>query len=173
METFKQCKIIPGVYFRIILIAFFWGRDLNVLYFFVNWKKAVNERYANLSCQFCNYACVSVWLINDALFSLSPTFSSESCLVSDELLQYRHFVTKQLFDRDLTDEEEEDVLAQFAALDPEKKGQIEWSDFLYHETLSVLQKFRTQVKWDRDCFLNALTVVKIMQYFLIGFHKTC
>lgn len=84
-------------------------------------------------------------LIDDAVTSLSPTFCSESCLVSDELLQYRHFVTKQLFERDLTDEEEEDVLAQFAALDPEKKGQIEWSDFLYHESLSVLQKFRTEV----------------------------
>lgn len=38
------------------------------------------------------------------------------------------------------------MLAQFAALDPEKKGQIEWSDFLYHESLSVLQKFRTEVR---------------------------
>ncbi len=70
--------------------------------------------------------------------------------MSDELLQYRHFVTKQLFERDLTDEEEEEVLAQFAGLDPDKKGQIEWSDFLYHESLSVLQKFRTEVMWDMD-----------------------
>lgn len=54
-------------------------------------------------------------------------------------------MSKQLFDKDLTDEQEEEVLAQFAALDPEKKGQIEWSDFLYHESLSVLQKFRTEV----------------------------
>ncbi|TSM12492.1 PHD finger protein 24 [Bagarius yarrelli] len=68
----------------------------------------------------------------------------KSCLVSDELLQYRHFVSKQLFEKDLTDDQEEEVLAQFAALDPEKKGQIEWSDFLYHESLSVLQKFRTE-----------------------------
>lgn len=69
----------------------------------------------------------------------------ESFLVSDELLQYRHFVSKQLFDKDLTDEEEEEALAQFAALDPEKRGQIEWTDFLYHESLSVLRKFRTEV----------------------------
>ena len=65
--------------------------------------------------------------------------------MSDELLQYRHFVSKQLFDKDLTDEEEEEALAQFAALDPEKRGQIEWADFLYHESLSVLRKFRTEV----------------------------
>ena len=65
--------------------------------------------------------------------------------MSDELLQYRHFVSKQLFDKDLSDEEEEEVLAQFAALDPDKKGQIEWSDFLYQESLGVLMKFRTEV----------------------------
>uniref|UniRef100_A0A673H6X7 PHD finger protein 24-like n=1 Tax=Sinocyclocheilus rhinocerous TaxID=307959 RepID=A0A673H6X7_9TELE len=97
------------------------------------------------------YYCVSS-LFDEYIHTLSHTdiFTSTfpvpgcSCLVSDELLQYRHFVTKQLFERDLTDEEEEEVLAQFAALDPDKKGQIEWSDFLYHESLSVLQKFRTE-----------------------------
>ncbi|KAI7793176.1 PHD finger protein 24 isoform X2 [Triplophysa rosa] len=99
------------------------------------------------SCYYCDN--VNLLLTEEEMYSLMETFKQckiipESCLVSDELLQYRHFVTKQLFDRDLTDEEEEEVLAQFAALDPEKKGQIEWSDFLYHETLSVLQKFRTE-----------------------------
>lgn len=77
-------------------------------------------------------------------------FLAESCLVSDELLQYRHFVSKQQFDKDLTDEQEEEVLAQFAALDPEKKGQIEWSDFLYFESLAVLRKLRTEVKVEYD-----------------------
>lgn len=71
----------------------------------------------------------------------------ESCLVSDELLQYRHFASKQQFDKDLSDEQEEEVLAQFAALDPEKKGHIEWSDFLYFESLAMLRKFRTEVKY--------------------------
>lgn len=70
---------------------------------------------------------------------------AESCLVSDELLQYRHFVSKQQFDKDLSDEQEEEVLAQFASLDPEKKGHIEWSDFLYFESLAVLRKFRSEV----------------------------
>ncbi|XP_065146545.1 PHD finger protein 24 isoform X2 [Paramisgurnus dabryanus] len=99
------------------------------------------------SCYYCDN--VNLLLTEEEMYSLMETFKQckiipESCLVSDELLQYRHFVTKQLFERDLTDEEEEEVLAQFAALDPEKKGQIEWSDFLYHESLSVLQKFRTE-----------------------------
>lgn len=72
-------------------------------------------------------------------------------------------MTKQLFERDLTDEEEEEVLAQFAALDPEKKGQIEWSDFLYHESLSVLQKFRTEVMWDNkfSCVLLERAPLKL------------
>ena len=65
--------------------------------------------------------------------------------MSDELLQYRHFASKQQFDKDLTDEQEEEVLAQFAALDPEKKGHIEWPDFLYFESLAVLRKLRTEV----------------------------
>lgn len=76
---------------------------------------------------------------------------AESCLVSDELLQYRHFTSKQLFDKDLSDDQEEEVLAQFAALDPEKKGHIEWSDFLYFESLAVLKKLRTEVT---RCFLT-------------------
>ncbi|GAA6100201.1 PHD finger protein 24 isoform X1 [Tachysurus ichikawai] len=92
---------------------------------------------------------VNLILTEEEMYSLMETFKQckiipESCLVSDELLQYRHFVSKQLFEKDLTDDQEEEVLAQFAALDPEKKGQIEWSDFLYHESLSVLQKFRTE-----------------------------
>lgn len=66
--------------------------------------------------------------------------------MSDELLQYRHFVSKQQSDKDLTDDQEEEVLAQFAALDPDRKGQIEWSDFLYFESLAVLRKLRTEVK---------------------------
>uniref|UniRef100_A0A672MQ48 PHD finger protein 24 n=1 Tax=Sinocyclocheilus grahami TaxID=75366 RepID=A0A672MQ48_SINGR len=86
---------------------------------------------------------VNLLLTEEEMYSLMETFK-QCKIIPDELLQYRHFVTKQLFERDLTDEEEEEVLAQFAALDPEKKGQIEWSDFLYHESLSVLQKFRTE-----------------------------
>ncbi|XP_051973317.1 PHD finger protein 24-like [Xyrauchen texanus] len=99
------------------------------------------------SCYYCDN--VNLLLTEEEMYSLMETFKQckiipESFLVSDELLQYRHFVTKQLFERELTDEEEEEVLAQFAAMDPDKKGQIEWSDFLYHESLSVLQKFRTE-----------------------------
>ncbi|KAM9322074.1 PHD finger protein 24 [Pholidichthys leucotaenia] len=99
------------------------------------------------SCYYCDN--LNLLLTEEEMYSLMETFKQckiipESCLVSDELLQYRHFVSKQQFDKDLTDEQEEEVLAQFAALDPEKKGHIEWSDFLYFESLVVLRKFRTE-----------------------------
>lgn len=99
------------------------------------------------SCYYCDN--LNLLLTEEEMYSLVETFKQckiipESCLVSDELLQYRHFVSKQQFDKDLTDEQEEEVLAQFTALDPEKKGHIEWSDFLYFESLAVLRKFRTE-----------------------------
>ncbi|XP_056146671.1 PHD finger protein 24 [Lampris incognitus] len=99
------------------------------------------------SCYYCDN--VNLLLTEEEMYSLMETFKQckiipESCLVSDELLQYRHFVSKQQFDKDLTDDQEEEVLAQFAALDPEKKGQIEWSDFLYFESLAVLGKLRPE-----------------------------
>ncbi|XP_047229403.1 PHD finger protein 24 isoform X2 [Girardinichthys multiradiatus] len=99
------------------------------------------------SCYYCDN--VNLLLTEEEMYSLMETFKQckiipESCLVSDELLQYRHFVSKQQFDKDLSDEQEEEVLAQFASLDPEKKGHIEWSDFLYFESLAVLKKFRTE-----------------------------
>ncbi|XP_034997720.1 PHD finger protein 24 isoform X1 [Hippoglossus stenolepis] len=99
------------------------------------------------SCYYCDN--LNLLLTEEEMYSLMETFKQckiipESCLVSDELLQYRHFVSKQQFEKDLTDEQEEEVLAQFASLDPEKKGHIEWSDFLYFESLAMLRKFRTE-----------------------------
>ncbi|KAM9734523.1 PHD finger protein 24 isoform 2-T2 [Menidia menidia] len=99
------------------------------------------------SCYYCDN--LNLLLTEEEMYSLMETFKQckiipESCLVSDELLQYRHYASKQQFEKDLTDEQEEEVLAQFAALDPEKKGHIEWSDFLYFESLTVLRKFRTE-----------------------------
>lgn len=99
------------------------------------------------SCYYCDN--LNLLLTEEEMYSLMETFKQckiipESCLVSDELLQYRHFASKQQFDKDLTDEQEEEVLAQFSALDPDKKGHIEWSDFLYFESLAVLRKLRSE-----------------------------
>ncbi|KAJ8414849.1 hypothetical protein AAFF_G00023720 [Aldrovandia affinis] len=99
------------------------------------------------SCYYCDN--VNLLLTEEEMYSLMETFKQckiipESCLVADEVLQYKHFVSKRLFEKDLSDEQEEEVLAQFSALDPEKRGQIEWADFLYHESLGVLSKFRSE-----------------------------
>ncbi|XP_018615541.1 PHD finger protein 24 isoform X2 [Scleropages formosus] len=99
------------------------------------------------SCYYCDN--VNLLLTDEEMHSLTETFKEckiipESCLGSDEFLQYKNFLSKQLFEKDLMDEKEEEMLAQFSALDPEKRGQIEWTDFLYHESLEVLKKFRSQ-----------------------------
>ncbi|XP_077478928.1 PHD finger protein 24 [Stigmatopora argus] len=102
---------------------------------------------AGWSCYYCDN--VNLLLTEEEMYSLMETFKQckiipESCLVSDELLQYHHFVSKRRFETDLSDEQEEGVLAQFAALDPQKKGRVEWADFLYFESLAVLKRFRSQ-----------------------------
>ncbi|MBN3324155.1 PHF24 protein, partial [Atractosteus spatula] len=99
------------------------------------------------SCYYCDN--VNLLLTEEEMYSLMETFKQckiipESCLVSDEFLHYKHFVSRQLFEKQLSDEQEEEVLGQFSALDHEKKGSIEWADFLYHESLLVLQKFRSE-----------------------------
>ncbi|XP_066566789.1 PHD finger protein 24 isoform X2 [Amia ocellicauda] len=99
------------------------------------------------SCYYCDN--VNLLLTEEEMYSLMETFKQckiipESCLVSDEFLHYKHFVSKQLFEKQLSDEQEEEMLAQFSVLDPEKRGQIEWVDFLYHESLGVLHKFRSE-----------------------------
>lgn len=44
--------------------------------------------------------------------------------------------------------QEERATLQFSALDPDKKGHIEWPDFLSHESIQLLQKLRPPV-WPR------------------------
>ncbi|KAJ8338884.1 hypothetical protein SKAU_G00356700 [Synaphobranchus kaupii] len=93
------------------------------------------------SCYYCDN--VNLLLTEDEMYCLMDTFKQcriipETCLVSDDFLHY-----KQLLEKDLSDEQEEEALVQFSALDPEKRGSVEWADFLYHESLGVLRKFRT------------------------------
>ncbi|XP_042192179.1 PHD finger protein 24 [Callorhinchus milii] len=99
------------------------------------------------SCHYCDN--VNLLLTEEEMFSLKEIFHQcrvipESCLTSDDFLHYKHQIHKQLFERQMSEEQEEEVLAQFSALDGDRKGQIEWSDFLYHESLMVLQRFRSQ-----------------------------
>ncbi|KAK4816436.1 hypothetical protein QYF61_016961 [Mycteria americana] len=73
--------------------------------------------------------------------SLSP---AETCLTLDDFLHYKHLVHKQQFERPMGEAQEEQAALQFSALDPDKKGHIEWHDFLSHESIQLLQKLRPQ-----------------------------
>ncbi|XP_058884994.1 PHD finger protein 24 isoform X2 [Acipenser ruthenus] len=99
------------------------------------------------SCYYCDN--INLLLTEEEVYSLMETFKQckiipESSLGSDDFLSYKHFVSRQLFDEQMTEEMEELELGQFSALDSEKRGQIEWADFLYHESIRVLEKFRSQ-----------------------------
>uniref|UniRef100_UPI00398F631B PHD finger protein 24 n=1 Tax=Pristiophorus japonicus TaxID=55135 RepID=UPI00398F631B len=99
------------------------------------------------SCQYCDN--VNLLLTEEEMFSLKEVLRQcriipESCLNSDDFVHYKHFIHKQIFDEQMNEEKEELVLVQFSALDGDKKGQMEWADFLYHESLLVLQRFRSE-----------------------------
>lgn len=70
----------------------------------------------------------------------------ETCLTLDDFLHYKHLVHKQQFERPMAEAQEEQAALQFSALDPDKKGHIEWHDFLSHESIQLLQKLRPQVQ---------------------------
>lgn len=115
METLKNCKIIPGAY---------------------------------PPCGRSQMAVGSSWgggfplLPGHSTANLSP---AESCLTLDDFLHYKHQVHKQQFERTMPEAQEEQAALQFNALDPDKKGHIEWQDFLSHESIQLLQKIRPQV----------------------------
>lgn len=74
--------------------------------------------------------------------------STETCLTLDDFLHYKHLVHKQQFEQPMGEAQEEAATLQFSALDPDKKGHVEWPDFLSHESIQLLQKLRPQV-WPR------------------------
>lgn len=76
---------------------------------------------------------------------------TETSLTMDDFLHYKHLVHKQQFERPMEEAQEERATLQFSALDPDKKGHIEWPDFLSHESIQLLQKLRPPVwsqGWD-------------------------
>lgn len=75
---------------------------------------------------------------------------TDCSLTLEDFVRYRHQAAKRgESSRALTDEQEEQAARQFAALDPEHRGHVEWSDFLSHESLLLLQQLRPQVKSGR------------------------
>ncbi|KAM4709273.1 PHD finger protein 24 isoform 1-T2 [Discoglossus pictus] len=99
------------------------------------------------SCYYCDN--LNLLLTEEEMYSLMETFSQckvipECPLTLDDFLHYKHLVNRRQQEKQLSDELEEQATIQFSAMDPEKKGQLEWGDFLSHESICLLQQLRTQ-----------------------------
>uniref|UniRef100_A0A8C6YXU1 PHD finger protein 24 n=1 Tax=Nothoprocta perdicaria TaxID=30464 RepID=A0A8C6YXU1_NOTPE len=92
---------------------------------------------------------LNLLLTEEEMYSLMETLRQckiipDTCLTLDDFLHYKHLVHKQQFEKPMAEAQEEQATLQFSALDPEKKGHIEWPDFLSHESIQLLQKLRPQ-----------------------------
>ncbi|XP_063312778.1 PHD finger protein 24 [Pelobates fuscus] len=99
------------------------------------------------SCYYCDN--LNLLLTEEEMYSLMETFSQckvipECPLTLDDFLHYKHLVNRRMQEKQLSDELEEQATLQFSSMDSEKKGQIEWADFLSHESICLLQKLRSQ-----------------------------
>ncbi|NXY86424.1 PHF24 protein, partial [Alcedo cyanopectus] len=99
------------------------------------------------SCYYCDN--LNLLLTEEEMYSLMETLQHckiipGTCLTLDDFLHYKHLVHKQQFERPMAEAQEEQAALQFSALDPDKKGHIEWHDFLSHESIQLLQKLRPQ-----------------------------
>ncbi|KAG9470864.1 PHD finger protein 24 [Eleutherodactylus coqui] len=99
------------------------------------------------SCYYCDN--LNLLLTEEEMYSLMETFSQckvipECTLNLDDFLHYKHLVNRRMQEKQLSDELEEQASLQFSSMDSEKKGQIEWADFLSHESICLLQKMRSQ-----------------------------
>ncbi|XP_063808014.1 PHD finger protein 24-like, partial [Pseudophryne corroboree] len=91
---------------------------------------------------------LNLLLTEEETYSLMETFSQckvipECPLTLDDFLHYKHLVNRRMQEKQLSDELEEQATLQFSSMDPEKKGQVEWADFLSHESICLLQKLRS------------------------------
>ncbi|NWS48619.1 PHF24 protein, partial [Probosciger aterrimus] len=108
------------------------------------------------SCYYCDN--LNLLLTEEEMYSLMETMKQckiipETSLSLDDFLHYKHLVHKQQFEQPMAEAQEEQATLQFSALDPDKKGHIEWHDFLSHESIQLLQKLRPQ-----NALLRLLTV---------------
>ncbi|XP_053425827.1 PHD finger protein 24 isoform X2 [Nycticebus coucang] len=109
------------------------------------------------SCHYCDN--LNLLLTEEEMYSLTETFQQckvipDCSLTLEDFLRYRHQAAKRGGnDRALSEEQEEQAARQFAALDPEHQGHIEWPDFLSHESVLLLQHLRPQ-----NSLLRLLTV---------------
>ncbi|XP_078286727.1 PHD finger protein 24-like [Rhinoraja longicauda] len=77
--------------------------------------------------------------------------TQNSCLTSDDFLHYKHGVHQRQCGGPLAEGQEGGELAQYRALTPTETG-LDWPDFLYHESLLLLDRLRS-----RNSLLRLLT----------------
>ncbi|XP_010013922.1 PREDICTED: protein KIAA1045 homolog, partial [Nestor notabilis] len=87
------------------------------------------------SCYYCDN--LNLLLTDEEMYSLMETMKQckiipETSLSLDDFLHYKHLVHKQQFEQPMAEAQEEQATLQFSALDPDKKGHVEWHDFLSH-----------------------------------------
>ncbi|XP_054843488.1 PHD finger protein 24 [Eublepharis macularius] len=107
------------------------------------------------SCYLCDN--LNLLLTEEEMRTLARSFEQskvtpESQLSLDDFLRHKRLAGQPEGEQRRGEEQEERDALQFAALDPEKKGHVEWADFLSHESLLLLQRSRTQ-----NCLLRLLT----------------
>ncbi|XP_066473697.1 PHD finger protein 24 [Tiliqua scincoides] len=111
---------------------------------------------AGWSCYYCDN--LNLLLTEEEMSSLADTFqrckvTPEHPLSLEDFLSYKRLVSEQEEERSGSKEQAERNNLQFSALDPEKRGHVDWGDFLSHESLLLLQRTRTQ-----NSLLRLLTV---------------
>ncbi|XP_048360156.1 PHD finger protein 24 [Sphaerodactylus townsendi] len=99
------------------------------------------------SCYRCDN--LNLLLTEEEMGLLAESFkqskvSPESQLSLEDFLSYKRLASQQEGVQNHSEEQEERDALQFAALDPEKTGHVEWADFLSHESILLLQRTRTQ-----------------------------
>ncbi|XP_033020564.1 PHD finger protein 24 [Lacerta agilis] len=99
------------------------------------------------SCYSCDN--LNLLLTEEEMSSLFQSFQQgkvapDSALTLNVFLGYKRLSNQQEGERPSSEEQEDQDALQFSALDPEKKGRVEWVDFLSHESVLQLQRTRTQ-----------------------------
>ncbi|XP_069820967.1 PHD finger protein 24 [Dendropsophus ebraccatus] len=141
-ESLYPCRICPRVFHDGCLHRMGYLRNDNALE-----VTEMAHTETGWSCYYCDN--LNLLLTEEEMYSLMETFSQckvipECTLNLDDFLHYKHLMNRRMQEKQLSDELEEQASLQFSSMDPEKKGQIEWADFLSHESICLLQKLRSQ-----------------------------
>ncbi|XP_068128271.1 PHD finger protein 24 [Hyperolius riggenbachi] len=141
-ESLYPCRICPRVFHDGCLRRMGYLRNDNALE-----VTEMAHTETGWSCYYCDN--LNLLLTEEEMYSLYETFGQckvipECPLTLDDFLHYKHLVNRHMQEKQLSDELEEQASLQFSSMDPEKKGQIEWADFLSHESICLLQKLRSQ-----------------------------